>query len=82
MTNYFAAGEGVTISGTINGDVFVFGGKTYIDGTVNGDVLAAGGQVTIDGPVSGNVRVAGGDIYPFFRNWWKCNSSRRQCVNW
>lgn len=60
--DYFAAGEGVTISGTINGDVFVFGGKTYIDGTVNGDVLAAGGQVTIDGPVSGNVRVAGGDI--------------------
>lgn len=60
--DYFAAGEGVTISGTINGDVFIFGGKTYIDGTVNGDVLAAGGQVTIDGPVSGNVRVAGGDI--------------------
>lgn len=60
--DYFATGEGVTISGTVNGDVFVAAGKVFIDGTINGDILVASGEVDISGPVSGNIRAMGGNI--------------------
>lgn len=60
--DYFAAGDVVEVSGTVNGDVYVAGGQILIDGTVNGDVLAAGGTISISGKVSQNVRVAGGQI--------------------
>ena len=60
--DYFAYGERVEISGTVNGDVYVAGGQVLVDGRINGDLLAAGGTVTISGSVSQDVRVAGGQI--------------------
>lgn len=60
--NYFAAGESVTVSGTVNGDAYVAGGNLLVDGTINGDLLIAGGTVTISGIISQDLRVAGGQI--------------------
>lgn len=60
--DYFAAGNTVNVSGTINGDAYVAGGNVTFDGIVNGDLIAGGGNVTILGKVNGNVRAAGGNI--------------------
>ena len=60
--DYFAYGERVEISGTVNGDVYAAGGQILVDGTINGDLLAAGGAVTISGTVSQDARIAGGQI--------------------
>jgi hypothetical protein len=54
--DYFAE-----ISGTVNGDVYVFGGQIMIDGRVNGDVLVVGGTLSFSGSAQ-DVRVAGGDV--------------------
>ena len=61
-TNYFAAGDTVTLSGTVNGDAYLAGGGVNIEGTVNGDLIAAGGVVYIRGTVTQDVRVAGGQV--------------------
>lgn len=60
--DYFAAGETVTVSGTIAGDAYIAGGKVDIEGTVQGDLLVAGGTVTIRGTVEKDVRAAGGEV--------------------
>jgi hypothetical protein len=64
---YFAAGDEVIISGTVNGDAFVAGGMVEVDGEVNGDLIVAGGSVTINGRISDDVRAAGGNV--------ECNGS-------
>lgn len=64
---YFAAGDRVIISGTVNGDAYVAGGMVQVDGKINGDLIVAGGSVTINGQVSDDVRVAGGSV--------ECNGS-------
>lgn len=61
-SDYFAAGESVTIRGTVNGDVYAVGGKVTVDGEINGDLLVAGGDLNLRGKVSGSVRAAGGQI--------------------
>ena len=61
-SDYFGAGEAVTVSGTVNGDAYVAGGKVIVDGTINGDLLVAGGSVQVRGNIAGNVRAAGGEI--------------------
>jgi len=60
--DYFAAGEMVEISGTVNGDVYAAGGEVLVDGTGNGDLLVAGGNVTISGKIEQDLRVAGGNV--------------------
>lgn len=60
--DFFAAGETVQISGTVNGDAYVAGGKVVVDGVINGDLIAAGGDVDILGTITQDVRVAGGDL--------------------
>ncbi len=59
---YFAAGDQVTIDGTINGDAYVAGAIVEVGGTINGDLIVAGGQVTISGTVSDDIRGAGGVV--------------------
>lgn len=59
---YFAYGENVTISGTVNGDTYVAGGRVVIDGNINGDLLVAGGDVEISGNVKEDIRVVGGQV--------------------
>lgn len=60
--NYFAAGETVTLAGTVNGDAYMAGGNVNVEGTVNGDLLAAGGVVNVRGTVLQDVRVIGGQV--------------------
>jgi len=59
---YFAYGENVDISGTVNGDTYVAGGKVLIDGNINGDLLIAGGDVEILGNIKEDIRVIGGQV--------------------
>lgn len=59
---YITSGNTITISGTINGDVYLAGGNILVDGVINGDLLAAGGLVTIAGTVTQDVRVIGGQV--------------------
>ena len=60
--DYFAAGESVTISGTVNGDVYVGAGSIFVDGKINGDLIAGAGTVTLTGEVSQDVRVGAGTV--------------------
>lgn len=60
--DYFAAGNSVTLEGTVNGDAYLAGGNIVINGTVNGDLLAAGGNIDVRGTVTGNIRAAGGNL--------------------
>ena len=59
---YLAAGEKVTVLGTVMGDAYIAGGNVFIEGTINGDLLLAGGTVNILGNVTNDIRVAGGNI--------------------
>ncbi len=59
---YAAAGQGVNIQGTVNGNVFAAGNNTTIGGVVNGDVFVAGSQTIIAGRVTGNVYAAGSSV--------------------
>jgi len=61
-SDYFAAGDKVTLSGTVNGDAYVAGGTVTVHGTVNGDLFVAGGTVHIDGSILHDLRAAGGTI--------------------
>jgi hypothetical protein len=61
-SDYFASGEKVTVSGTVNGDAYVAGGNVLVDGVINGDLLVGAGNVNITGEVTGDVRAVGGDI--------------------
>jgi len=60
--DYFAAGETVTISGTVNGDAYIAGGTVNIEGEINGDLFAAGGVVNLGGTITNDARVAGGEV--------------------
>ncbi len=54
--NLFAAGNSITINGTVNGDVYAFANDVTITGTVGGDVISGAAQIDISGDVAGNVR--------------------------
>jgi len=60
--DYFAFGDRVTISGTVNGDVYTAAGVVIVDGVVNGDLIAGGGSVFVRGEVVNDVRVVGGQV--------------------
>lgn len=61
-SDYFAAGEMVVVSGTVNGDAYLAGGTVLVDGVINGDLLVAGGDIVVSGSINGNVRAVGGNI--------------------
>ena len=60
--DYFAAGERVTIAGTVNGDAYIAGGNVIVEGEINGDLITAGGNVNVRGKVAQDVRAAGGQV--------------------
>ena len=60
--DYFAAGDSITVSGTVNGDAYVAGGTVTMNGTINGDLFVAGGTVNISGNILHDLRAAGGTI--------------------
>lgn len=59
---YIKYSNNVTISGTVNGDVFVAGSFVTIDGKINGDLIVGGGAVLIKGEVTDDVRAGGGMV--------------------
>ena len=60
--DYFAAGDRVTIAGTVNGDAYVAGGNGIIEGEINGELITPAGTDNIRGKVAQDVRVAGGQV--------------------
>lgn len=60
--DYFAAGNTVTLNGTVNGDAYLAGGTVVVNGAVNGDLLATGATITVKGDVKGNIRAVGGTV--------------------
>src|SRR4030042_3781739 len=55
----FAAGNSVTVGGTIQGDLDCVGQTIIVRGTITGDVLCAGQTLDISGTVDGNIRSIG-----------------------
>ncbi|MBC7746774.1 polymer-forming cytoskeletal protein [Pedobacter sp.] len=54
----YAAGQSLTVAGTVKGDVYCAMQTVTITGTVEGDVICAAQNIRIDGTVKGDVRVA------------------------
>ncbi|MEB3827696.1 hypothetical protein [Phormidium sp. CCY1219] len=57
--DFYAAGETVTINGTVGGDAILAGEQLIINGAIEGDLIAAGQTVKIAGAVGDDVRIAG-----------------------
>jgi hypothetical protein len=63
LNGKFLTGSDVTVpSGTINHDVYAFGGRVTSNGTIAGELVAAAGTITVNGPVQGDVIATGGQI--------------------
>ncbi len=60
--DFFATGGSVEISGTVNGDVYLFAEQVIIDGIINGDLLGAVGSIDISGEIQHNCRIVGGQV--------------------
>lgn len=58
----FEAGEDVTITEDVLGDLYVAGGTVTIRAKVYGDLLVAGGTVLIQAPVEQDIRAGGGTV--------------------
>ncbi len=58
----FAAGDTVTIEGTVNGDLIAFARQVTIRGTVTGSVLTAGQTMDIQGTVGGTIIAFGSSV--------------------
>lgn len=58
----YAAGQTVTMAGTVHGDFFCAGQTVDVVGTVDGDIICAAQQLNIKGKVGGNVRLAGQQV--------------------
>lgn len=57
----YTAGEQVTLSESINGNINVAGGKVSVNSTVAGDLQVAGGEVSVSGSIRDNVKVLSGN---------------------
>jgi cytoskeletal protein CcmA (bactofilin family) len=60
--DFFAAGDVVEISGTIEGDAYVIANQVLVNGVINGDLLTAAGQLKIPGLISQNLRAITGHL--------------------
>lgn len=60
--NLYAAGQSITVDGTISGDLIGVGQNINVNGRVEGDVIVAGQNITINGQVGGNIRLAGDSL--------------------
>ncbi len=58
----FAAGQVITISGTVNGDVFAGSETTNIDGIINGNLHIGASRVNLSGKIKGNVYIGAGSL--------------------
>jgi len=60
--NLYAAGQNVTIDGTISGDLIAAAQTITVNGQVEGDIIAVAQDITVNGNVGGNIRVAGNAV--------------------
>jgi hypothetical protein len=60
--DHFAAGENVTVSAPVAGDLLAAGRAVACDGNVGGDAVLAGGTVQMNCVVAQNAYAAGGDV--------------------
>ena len=60
--DYFAAGEDITLAGTVDGDAALGASEIEVSGKVGGDLLAAGGVVIVSAEIVGDARIAGGQL--------------------
>jgi cytoskeletal protein CcmA (bactofilin family) len=61
--DHFAAGQDITVTNAVVGDLLAAGREIIFDEKVGGDVVAAGGTVRLNGNVSDNAYAAGGRVY-------------------
>ncbi|MDA8597202.1 hypothetical protein N9L26_02590, partial [Candidatus Pacebacteria bacterium] len=52
----------VSLSGSVEGDAYVFGSSVTINGPVDGDLAAAWGAVQVHASVTDDVRIFGGEV--------------------
>ncbi len=60
--NLYAAGNTITIDGTVNGDLIAAAQTINVNGRIEGDIIAAAQDIKINGEVGGNIRVIGNSI--------------------
>lgn len=59
---FLAAGQSITISGTLEGDLWATGTKIDFSGVAEQNMRLAGGTVQINGPVKGNIMLLGDTV--------------------
>ncbi len=60
--DYFAAGNNITMRGTISGDFFAAGNDIWIQGNLQRDLFAAGRNIYMEGRINQSLRAAGETI--------------------
>ncbi len=60
--NLYSAGQSVTISGNVTGDLVAAGSTVSVSGNVESSIFAVGSSVSVKGNVGENLRVAGSDV--------------------
>ena len=56
------SGENVSITTSLDDDIYVFGSNVLVSENIEGDLIAAGGRIEISGNVSQDLMVAGGTV--------------------
>jgi len=60
--DYFAAGDNITMQGSISGDFFAAGNDIWVQGDLQRDLFAAGRDIYIEGRIEQSLRAAGESI--------------------
>ena len=60
--DYFAAGNSITMQGSISGDFFAAGSDIWIQGNLRRDLFAAGRNIYMEGRIDQSLRAAGESI--------------------
>ena len=60
--DYFAYSRYVEISGTVKGDVYLFGGEVIINDTIEGNLFVFSGTVRVNGHINRDAYLFGGEI--------------------
>ena len=60
--NLFAAGQTVTVDGTVSGDLITAAQTIDVNGQIGGDIIGVAQNIIINGNVGGNIRIAGSSL--------------------
>jgi cytoskeletal protein CcmA (bactofilin family) len=60
--NLFAAGQTVTVDGTVSGDLITAAQTINVNGQIGGDIIGVAQNIIINGNVGGNIRIAGSSL--------------------